>query len=455
MSMLAARVFDQTRSQDSQPVSRRPIPAGESGLPRLLPPAAQLAAADPRRSLDFTAHLARHGLPRFRGAALIEQAGSAGLTGRGGAAFPVAIKLAAVAGAGRSAIVVGNAAEGEPASSKDAALLWFSPHLVLDGLQAAAEAVGARTAYLCLHAAGRQSGPDLAAHMRAALASRSAAGTGRTGVELVEAPPRFLAGEETALVAMINGGAARPRDKTRRVSERGVEGRPTLVQNVETLADLALIARHGAAWFRSVGTADEPGSMLCTVRDPGGRVRIVETALGTPLHRLVWLGDDVQALLVGGYHGGWLAASSARQLSLSNADLRPAGAMIGAGVLVALPAAYCGLAETARVARSLALESAGQCGPCFNGLPAIAAALAAIAEPRPARQELANLMRWAGLVAGRGACHHPDGTLRFVASALDVFAGEIAEHSRSRCTAMRSDQFLPLQAAALAESDWR
>ena len=438
----------------SRPAPGRGIPAGEPGLPRLLPPAAQQTAADPRRSLDFAAHLARHGLPTFRGTSLIEQTGAAGLTGRGGAAFPMATKLAAVAGAGRPAIVVGNAAEGEPASSKDAALLWFAPHLVLDGLQAAAEAVGARTAYLCLHAA-RQTGTDLAAHIRMALADRYAAGTDRTSVALVEAPPRFLAGEETALVALINGAAARPRDKTRRVSERGVEGRPTLVQNVETLANLALIARHGAAWFRSVGTADEPGSMLCTVRDHNGRVRIVETVLGPPLHRLVWLGDDVQALLVGGYHGGWLAASVARQLSLSNADLRPAGAMIGAGVLIALPAAYCGLAETARIARSLALESAGQCGPCFNGLPAIAAALAAVAEPRPAEQELANLARWAGLVAGRGACHHPDGTVRFVASALQVFGPEITEHSRGRCTATRSDQFLPLPAAGLSESDWR
>ena len=465
MSVLAPRLPEHSRPEHSrpefgqpdhgQPASGRAVPAGESGLPRLLPPSAQMAAADPRHSLDFTAHLRRHGLPRFRGAALIEQARTAGLTGRGGAAFPVARKLAAVTAAGRPAIVVGNAAEGEPASSKDAALLWFAPQLVLDGLQAAAEAVGARTAYLYLHAADRQCGPDLAGHIRMALASRSAAGIDRASVELVEAPPRFLAGEETALVAMINGGAARPRDKTRRVVERGVGGRPTLVQNVETLANLAPIARHGAAWFRGVGTADEPGSVLCTVRDPGGRVRIVETAIGTPLHRLVWLGDDVQALLVGGYHGGWLSASVARQLSLSNADLRPAGAMIGAGVLAALPAAYCGLAETAHIARSLALESAGQCGPCLNGLPAIAAALAAVAEPRPAEGELANLRRLAGLVAGRGACHHPDGTIRFVASALDVFAREIAEHGRGQCTATRSDQFLPLPAAPLSESDWR
>ena len=431
--------------------SGRAAPPGESGLPRLLPASPGLPPG-----LDLAAHLRWHGLPRFRGPALIEQAAAAGLTGRGGAAFPAARKLAAVAAAGRPAVVVGNAAEGEPASSKDAALLWFAPHLVLDGLQAAAEAAGARSAYLYLHARrDSRGGPDLAGHLRTALASRLAAGTDRVGVELIEAPARFLAGEETALVARINGGAARPGFKGRRVFERGIGGRPTLVQNVETLAHLALIARHGAAWFRSVGTQDEPGSMLCTVRDPDGRARIVETPIGTPLDRLLRLGDDVQAVLAGVYHGGWLSRAAARQLSLSNADLRPAGAIVGAGILVALPAASCGLAETAGVARSLALESAGQCGPCFNGLPAIATALAALAQPRPAERELASLRRWAGLVTGRGACHHPDGTIRFVASAVEVFAAEIAEHGRGRCTATRHEQFLPLPAAPLTEFDWR
>ncbi|HTZ91390.1 MAG TPA: NADH-ubiquinone oxidoreductase-F iron-sulfur binding region domain-containing protein [Streptosporangiaceae bacterium] len=448
------------RPLPGRPDHRRAAPAGESGLPRLLPPTASMATAEPRQLTNFAEHVRRHGLPRFRGAALIAQAGAAGLTGRGGAAFPTARKLAAVAAGGRPAVMVGNAAEGEPASSKDAALLWFAPHLVLDGLQIAAEAVGARQVYLYLPAHRDQAGPDLAGHLTDALASRAAAGTDRAAVDLVEAPPRFLAGEETAVVAAINGRAARPGNHGRRVFERGVAGRPTLVQNVETLAHLAVIARHGAGWFRGVGTSDEPGSALCTVRDPDGDVRVVETAIGTPLDRLVWLGDDVQAVLAGGYHGGWLATDIARQLSLSNADLRPAGSMLGAGVLVALPAAYCGLAESAHVARFLALESAGQCGPCFNGLPAIATALAAVARPRPARAELANLRRWAGLVTGRGGCHHPDGTIRFVATALEVFAGELAEHDRGRCTATKRDRFLPVPAAAgpaaaATETGWR
>jgi NADH:ubiquinone oxidoreductase subunit F (NADH-binding) len=428
--------------------------AGESGLPRILPSVAG-PAAEPAVCLDFAAHVRKHGLPRFQGAALIEEAATAGLTGRGGAAFPVARKLRAVA-AGREAVVVGNAAEGEPASSKDAALLWLAPHLVLDGLQAAAEAVDARSACVYVSRSDPRGGPDLAGRLRTALAGRAAAGTDRVGVRLIDAPARFLAGEESALVARINGGAARPSFKGRRVVERGIGGRPTLVQNVETLAHLALIARHGAAWFRSVGTQDEPGSMLCTVRDADGRARVVETPIGTQLDRLVKLGDDVQAVLAGGYHGGWLTLAAARRMSLSNADLRPAGATVGAGVLVALPAAYCGLAETAQVARSLAMESAGQCGPCLNGLPAIATALSAVAKPRPAEGELVSLRRWAGLVTGRGACHHPDGTVRFIATALRVFAAEIAEHSLGRCTATRHEHFLPqLPAPSLTESDWR
>ena len=231
-------------------------------------------------------------------------------------------------------------------------------------------------------------------------------------------------------------------------------GGPTLVQNVETLAHLALIARHGAAWFRGVGTPAEPGSMLCTIRDPDGRVRIVEAAIGTPLRQLVRLGDDVQAVLAGGYHGGWLSRADARRLTLCNADLRPAGAIAGAGILIALPAAHCGLAETARVARSLALESAGQCGPCFNGLPAIATALAELAQPRPAERELANLRRWAGLVTGRGACHHPDGTVRFVATALTCSLPR--SPSTTAAGARRPADRIPAgDPAAQTEADWR
>jgi len=232
-----------------------------------------------------------------------------------------------------------------------------------------------------------------------------------------------------------------------------VDGRPTLVQNVETLAHLALIARYGASWFRAAGTPEEPGTMLCTLRQADGSASVTEAPIGTPLAALLDL-RAAQAVLTGGYHGAWIPAAQAARLPLSNAALRPLGAFVGAGVLAALPADRCGLAETARVARYLALESAGQCGPCLNGLPRIAAALTHLAGPWPRPEVLADLGRWAGLVEGRGACHHPDGTVRFVRSALRVFAAEIGRHQRGGCSAAGDLPFLPVPAGPSAEADW-
>ena len=429
----------------AHPVPSRPERPAYDQLPRLLPP-------EPGGPPTLAAHLARFGALPYRGGPHLLIAGveAAGLTGRGGAAFPVHRKLTAVASQRRRPIVVANGAEGEPASHKDKTLLWNSPHLVLDGLQLAAEAVGADRAALYLHRH-----PALHQRLTAALAERAAAGLDRVRVELAEAPPRFLAGEESSLASKFNGGLAKPTFKQPRVFERGVAGRPTLVQNVETLAHLALIGRYGAAWFRGLGTAAEPGSMLCSVLQADGRTGVLELAIGQPLTGVLGLGPDVQAVLCGGYHGAWLRPADAAQLPLANAALKPAGAFVGAGVLIALPAERCGLAETARVARYLALESAGQCGPCFNGLPRIADALADLAG-RPGPRTRADLERWAGLVTGRGACHHPDGTVRFVRSALTVFRSEIAAHEHGRCTASSRRPFLPLpDHAPIDESGWK
>jgi NADH:ubiquinone oxidoreductase subunit F (NADH-binding) len=402
-------------------------------LPRLLPRAGGVAG--------LPAHLAEHGPLPYRGGTglLTAEVAGAGLTGRGGAAFPVARKLAAVA-AGRRPVVVANGAESEPLSGKDAALLRHAPNLVLDGLQLAAEAVGAQRAILSVHADGA------AEHTLAALMmERKTAGIDRLDAELALAPAGFLSGQETALINAVNGGPGLPTFTPPPVYERGAGGRPTLVQNVETLAHLALIARYGAGWFRAVGTGAEPGSMLASVWQADGRRGIAETGLGTPLGELVAFGQT-RAVLIGGYHGCWLPAGQAGQLSLCNASLRPAGASVGAGVIAALPAGCCGLAETARVARYLALSSAGQCGPCLNGLPRIATALAELAGPRPSGRVIADLERWAGLVNGRGACHHPDGTVRFVGSALTVFAAEVRAHAAGHCTALTSQPFLPVPA---------
>jgi NADH:ubiquinone oxidoreductase subunit F (NADH-binding) len=409
-------------------------------LPRLLPP----------RPEDLRGHLARFGSVPYRGAicALIPDIEASGLTGRGGAAFPVHRKLAVVAAARGRKVAVANGAESEPASRKDEILLRAAPHLVLDGLQLAAEATGAGDVYLYVH---RGAGSSI----RRALAERAVRGMDRLAVTIKETPPRFLAGQESALVNRIGGGPARPTFTPPRVSERGLYGQPTLVQNVETLAHLALIARYGPRWFRAAGTAAEPGSMLTTLYPAHGGCQVSETETGTPLRALLSVDAEAQAWLVGGYHGCWLTVPDAAGLTMDNRSLRKFGAAIGAGVLAALPSDRCGLAETARVVSYLAAESAGQCGPCLNGLPRIAAALAELAGPRPRRQTRADVERWARLVIGRGACSHPDGTVRFVRSALRAFEPELARHERGQCLARNRRPFLPLpDGIPTREDDW-
>jgi NADH:ubiquinone oxidoreductase subunit F (NADH-binding) len=439
-----------------------PLPG--PSVPRLLPGAGTVP-------VDLRAHLAMHGPLRTAGGrdGLLREVAAAGLTGRGGAAFPVARKLAAAAEARPAPVVVGNGAESEPASSKDRSLLWIAPHLVLDGLQLAASVAGSRSAMLYVPRNERLHG-----RLAGAIAERAAAGMDAARVELATAPDRFLAGQESALVSRLAGRPALPAYRPVPGLPRLAPGRPALVQNVETLAHLALIGRYGAAWFREAGTEAEPGTMLTTLHLADGRPSVTEVPLGAALAGLLGLEvapgpaeagaagpgvpsafGPVQAVLVGGYHGAWLPAAEAAALPLANEALRPLGALVGAGVLAALPADRCGLAETARVARYLALESAGQCGPCFNGLPRIAAAVEHLAGHRPDPRARADLDRWAGLVTGRGACHHPDGSVRFIRSALRVFAAEAGLHEQGRCSGTDPRPFLPVPAGSPAtEEDW-
>jgi len=377
---------------------------------------------------DLPAHLRRNGQVPWHGGPtrLVRTVEAAGLTGRGGAGFPTWRKLAAVA-LGDRAVVVANGAEGEPASAKDRTLLNRLPHLVLDGLQLAAECVGAEVAYMYAPAT---------ATIENALRQRRGARIDRIPVRLVAAPERFVSGEESAVVAAIEGRRALPRDKARRVVEAGVRGRPTLVQNVETLAHLALLARHGAEWFRCRGTHEEPGTFLATVSGAVAVPGVYELPYGVPLDgvlaRAGGAAEPLRALLVGGFHGAWVPANAAHT-PVSRAGLRPFGASPGAGVVIALAANRCGLRESARIAGYLGEQSAGQCGPCVNGLPRLAGTLHRLAHGDRDPGLVTEVRRLTGLVTGRGACHHPDGTARFVHSSLTTFATEIDAHQAGRC----------------------
>jgi NADH:ubiquinone oxidoreductase subunit F (NADH-binding) len=349
-----------------------------------------------------------------------------GLTGRGGAGFPAATKLEATGRAGRGATVVVNAMESEPASDKDALLLLRSPHLVLDGAQLLAAAAGARRVIVAVPQ-GREL---VAATISRAMAERVAARCAPAAERLVRPPDGFVAGEESAVVAWIDHNRSLPSFRPDKGVPLRIGGRPTLVHNTETLAHVAMIARRGPEAFRARGLIEEPGTTLVTISGAVQQPGIVEVDRGTPLSDIVRRGvplGEPQALLVGGYGGAWVGPEHFLT-PYASISLRAVGATAGVGVVCVLGADSCGLAETARLAQYLATQSAGQCGPCVYGLPAIADDVARLAGGDGDPELLSRLERRLGQVLGRGACRHPDGAVSLVRSALVVFAADVARH---------------------------
>jgi len=409
----------------SAAASTRSSVTAPSGSVRLL-----TGVAGTSQPVGLDEHLGRWGvLPRWKGATFIDEIERSGLRGRGGGWFPVGTKWRSVHRVGmRRPIVVANGSESEPASGKDRLLLSRFPHLVLDGAVVAALSVGA---------------PDVVVHIPPfarsavdhALAERRRRGLDPCTIAVVTAPDSYLAGQESAVVNTINGrNAGIPSFVTlRSVRERGAGGRPTLVQNVESLAHTALIARFGANWFRSVGTQSSPGSTLLTVTGRWPEPRIVEAPLGRALGDVLGLAPgaerSVQGILLGGYGGGWISTAEALAMPLTEEAARHQGSSIGAGVVILLPTDVCPLLEVSRVVRYLQSQGAGQCGPCVHGLDALATRMESLAvRPRTLRGGSSEISALCDLVEGRGACAHPDGVARFVRSALRVFADHAGLH---------------------------
>lgn len=413
------------------------------------------------RPATLADHLGRHGPPPVTAVAggrtsppLVEAVEAAGLTGRGGAGFPTVRKLRAVAGRRGRAVVVVNAMESEPASRKDRFLLAVAPHLVLDGAVLAAIATGADTVHVCLP----RDRSDQYRQLSAALEERRRARLDPVRLRLHALPHTYVSSESTSLVRWLNGGPARPQGSPPRTHERGVARRPTLVHNAETLAHLALIARHGPDWFRQAGTPDEPGTTLVTVSGAVAAPGVLEVALGTPLTTLLGRAggptEPLRAVLLGGFAGTWLPDAHTHT-PLTRRDLAPLGAVPGAGVLVALPHTACGPTETARMLAYLAAHSARQCGPCRLGLPAVAEDFTALAAGRADPDLLSRLHRRTGLLPDRGACRHPDGAARLAASALRVFADDVDRHlTHGGCPATHRPPRIPVPPATPPET-WR
>lgn len=379
--------------------------------------------------LDLLAHEEVHGpvSPLSLGS-LMRLAEEIALKGKGGAGFPFFKKLRAVVESTKRQnlppVVVVNATEGEPASWKDKVLLTRAPHLILDGAAIAAYALDAEE--IVIGVADDGVGED---SLVAALAERRM--PVQTGI--VTVPHRFISGEGGALVNGINGLPHIPPGVKKRSSDSGVGGLPTLLSNAETYAQLALASRLGPAEYGAVGLSDEPGTVLLTVTGAAARPAVVECPAGTRLREVLDLCEvpPGPGILMGGYHGKWISSEAADKAEVSRKGLTAVGGVLGAGIIVPLANDTCPLGEVAQVVNYLAGESAGQCGPCYRGLPDLGRTVDLILA---GSTSLEAVRAAANVVRGRGACSHPDGTSRFALSALEVFTDDLAAHlSRDGC----------------------
>jgi NADH:ubiquinone oxidoreductase subunit F (NADH-binding) len=385
---------------------------------------------------DLAGHMAALGpvplptaRPRGWREAFMSALEASGLAGRGGASFPTAIKLNVAHAGGAGGVVVVNGMEGEPASDKDKLLLIRSPHLVLDGAQLLAAASGADRVVVCVPA-GREA---VAGAVATALVERAPTPYSPVAEQLVRPPDRFIAGEESALARWVDAGESLPSFRPDKGTALRIGRLAALVHNAETLAHVAMIARTGPDTFRAHGVVEDPGTSLVTISGAVEQPGVVEVDRGTPLldiaNRAAPTGPP-QALLVGGYGGAWVGPAhfTTPYASLS---LRTIGAAAGVGVVVVLGHDACGLMESARIAHYLAGQSAGQCGPCVYGLPAVADDMARLARGQADPALMSRLTRRLDQVDGRGACRHPDGAVQLVRSALNVFAADVNAHLHS------------------------
>ncbi len=373
------------------------------------------------------AHRALHGdLPRLSSAELTDLVGAVAIRGRGGAGFPLARKLEAVAGRGGRPVVVVNASEGEPASHKDMALALTSPHTVLDGAALIAGALGARE----IHVVAPAEQPRVVEALRGAVAERRGRGP-RVRWHLHEAHSRFVAGQARAVIELMSGRENLPVTSWQPEAHRGYHGRPTLLSNAETHAQVAVLARLGAEEYARLGTAEEPGTCLVTLDGDTRHPRVREVPLGTRWSDVLPPGTLAGPVLLGGYHGTWAAPGQLAGLTVSRDELSGQDLALGAGVVLPLANGDCPLHLTADIVGYLAGQSARRCGPCLNGLPALAEVVREVDDGIASVGRTEQLI---DLVTRRGACAHPDGTARLVRSLLRSYGDEVGAHAEGECT---------------------
>ena len=429
------------------------------------------------RSLDeYVAAGGGRGLDVALGAspdAVIEEVAKSGLRGRGGAGFPTADKWRSIRTTGTGArFAVCNGAEGEPATFKDRTLLRTNPYQVLEGLAIAAYAVGAKRAYIGIKEAFSQ---EAQAVRRAIEEMQQADALGPTPIEVVLGPDLYLFGEETGLEEVIEGRLPFPR--VARPFMFGLfaqppNDNPTLVNNVETLANVAHILGDGPDWLRSNGTDGSPGTMVFTVCGDVRREGVFELPLGTPLRYLVEdlaggppEGRSLKAIFPGA--SNTVLSPGELDVLMDFDSMREVGSGLGSAGFAVFDDSACMVKAAHLYSRFLYVESCGQCPACKFGTGEVTKLLAKVEVEGASDQDVESI-----LVRARGStdgqkCALPTGESLLMQSLVQVFAEEFRSHVGGACPRPRelafhkivdwdavASRFLYDGAYASKQSDW-
>jgi NADH-quinone oxidoreductase subunit F len=367
-------------------------------------------------------------------AELLTKITESGLRGRGGAGFPVGKKWRAAAETPATLRhIVCNAGEDEPGSFKDRTLIEYRPHLVVEGAILAARAIEAAE----LHFYINETYNDAIARITEAIAQATALGyIDSLKTSIHRAPTVYVAGEDSAAVEVIEGKAAKPRQKPPYPATAGILGKPTVVNNVETLANIPLIIRNGAAWFRSFGTTESPGTMIFCLGEEMNSPGAYELPLGTSLRQLyeesgggLKSGKRLKAILPGGPSCAFLTGKQL-DVALDPDSLKRAGSSLGCGVMRFYSEDTCMVEEVLRIAQFFARESCGQCPACRMETTMLATMLERIAQGKADPALFDQFQKIIDFNRGKGYCALVNMPGPPIISALRLFRDEFDEHAR-------------------------
>ena len=387
----------------------------------------------------------RKAVSQMTPAQVIAEVGDAGLRGRGGSGVLAAGKMAEVARAdSRTRYVVCNAYDADPRSRAAQALLERNPHAALEGLALAAYAVGASEAFLYVRSTREAAATAIQTALREAQ-EQGALGRDLFGsrfslaVTVVGAERSFMGGEETVMIEIIKGRPMKAQQRPPYPSEVGVYAQPTLVQNIETLANLPGIIARGGGAFRSTGSQKSSGTKLVTVIGPGQTAgSLVEVPFGVTLaHLLSAEGvtvneSNTRAVVVGGMEGGALPLSQLTT-SFDYEPLQEAGAILGSAVIETLPANTCMVHWAMERSDYLAKESCGKCVPCRVGVKRIAGTLEGVVSGLGSQDDLALLSEFAQYVPDGSLCGFGVHAVNALVTARRYFADDFAAHLDGKC----------------------